>query len=92
MEPMPMYINLKTYLSSLEAIERSRPANERKQVPNLSELARSLGMHQTSINRIANNQVNQLSLETADKIITEMRKRGFLMQVGDLLAYREVGS
>lgn len=86
---MPMYINLKSYLTNLEAIESTRPTGDRRDVPSLSELARCIDMHQVQINRIANNQVKQLSLETGDKIITEMRRRGFDMQVQDLVAYRE---
>jgi DNA-binding Xre family transcriptional regulator len=84
---MPMYINLDTYLSQLKAVESTKPKGERRHVPSLSELAEAIGMHQTSLSRLANNKINQLSLETGDKIITEMRHRGFPMQVTDLLAY-----
>jgi DNA-binding Xre family transcriptional regulator len=86
---MPLYINLKAYLSTLEAIESTKPESDRKHVPSLSELADSLGMHKTSIIRLANNKVNQLSLETGDKIIIEMRRRGFPMEISDLLVYQE---
>ena len=86
---MPMYITLKTYLSRLEEIESRKPENERTPVPNLSELARGLGMHQTSINRLANNQVNQLNLKTGAKIIHEMRRRGFPMKTTDLVEFRD---
>ena len=82
-----MYVNLKGYLSKLRAIERSKPKDQQRIVPSLSEIARSIDMHQTSLSRLANNQVNQLSLETGAKIISEMRERGFDMQVGDLLVY-----
>jgi hypothetical protein len=84
-----MYIILETYLSNLKAIESTKPADKRNHVPSLSELAGSIGMHQTSLSRIANNKVGQLSLETGSKIIAEMRRRGFQMGVTDLVAYRE---
>jgi len=84
---MPMYINLKTYLSNLEAVESTKPKNERRHVPSVSELAESIGMHQTTLSRLANNKINQLALDTGDKIITEMRRRGFPMQERDLVTY-----
>ncbi len=86
---MPLYINLKSYLSTLEAIESTKPESQKKHIPSLSELADSLGMHKTSIIRLANNKVSQLSLETGDRIITEMRQRGFPMEIGNLLVYQE---
>lgn len=84
---MPMYINLKTYLSNLEAMESTKPKGERAHVPSISELADSIKMHQTSLSRLANNKINQLTLDTGDKIITEMRRRGFPMQERDLITY-----
>lgn len=86
---MPMYITLKRYLTRLEEIESRKPEEERKHVPNLSELAKSLKMHQTSISRLANNQISQLNLDTGDRIISEMRRRGFSMQTTDLVEYRD---
>jgi DNA-binding Xre family transcriptional regulator len=87
---MPMYINLEAYLSQLKAIEKMKPEDQRRKVPTLSELADCLGMHKTSIIRLSNNKVKQLSLETGDKIIAEMRRRGFPMEVGDLIVYHEL--
>lgn len=85
---MPMYINFESYLSNLKAIESSKPGPQRRKVPSITELAKSIGMHQTTMSRLINNQVSQLSLETGDRIITEMRRRGFPMQVTDLVTYR----
>lgn len=82
-----MYINLKTYLSNLEAIESTKPKEERAHVPSITELADSIDMHQTSLSRLANNKISQLALDTGDKIITEMRRRGFPMKESDLIAY-----
>lgn len=82
-----MYISLRSYLESLKAIESAKPEGKRKHVPSVSELAKGVGMHDVSLSRIANNKVSQLALDTGDKIITEMRRRGFQMQVQDLLTY-----
>jgi len=77
-----MIINLKTYLATLKQ-------NEGSNVPSLRELAHSIGMNEVSFSRIANNKINQLTLEVGDKIIGEMRRRGFNMQVSDLLMYQD---
>jgi DNA-binding Xre family transcriptional regulator len=85
-----LYINLNTYLSQLKAIENSKPAGaKRLKVPNITELAEAIGLHQTSLSRIANNRISHLNLEVGNKIIDELRRRGFEMRVTDLLVYRE---
>lgn len=84
---MPMYVNLKSHLDELKAIETSKPESERKDVPSLSELARSIGIHQTHIARIAGNRMASLNFKIFDQIITEMRQRGFQTDVSDLLVY-----
>lgn len=86
---MPMYINLDSYLTDLKVLESSRPEPRRRRVPTITELAESIGMHQTTLSRLVNNKISQLSLETGDRIITEMRRRGFPMQVTDLITYRD---
>lgn len=74
-----VYITLNSYLTS----EKEKGAD----VPSVSALARDIGMHQVSLSRLANNQVKQLNLSTANKIITAMRKRGFNMQMHDLIKF-----
>jgi hypothetical protein len=82
-----MHIVLKDYLERLEATERSKPAGERKRVPSMSELAGEIGLHYVTLNKIANNNISQLSLETGGKIISAVRRFGFPMSAGDLIAY-----
>jgi hypothetical protein len=85
-----LYINLNTYLSQLKAIENSKPAGaKRREVPTITELAEAIELHQTSLSRIANNRISHFNLEVGNKIINELRRRGFEMQVTDLLVYRE---
>lgn len=86
---VPVYVRLKAYLDDLKAIEMSKPPSQRKKVPSLSELARKLGLHQTHLARIAGNKMASLNFKIFGDIITEMRGRGFPMQVTDLLVYRD---
>src|SRR5689334_23363675 len=83
-----MYITLKTYLERLETFERSRPKDQRRHIPSLRELAKDVGIHEVTLNNIANNNIRQLNLDTGAQIITAMRRRGFDIDVSDLLAYR----
>jgi len=83
-----MYITLKAYLENVETFERSRPEGQRRHVPSLRELARDVGIHEVTLNNIANNNIQQLNLGTGAKIITALRRRGFKMDVGDMIAYR----
>lgn len=84
---MPVRVNLKSYLADLERDENIKPVNERRPIPTLVELAGVVGMHRISFLRIANNQVGKLDLEIADKVIGEMRRRKFPMELTDLLVY-----
>lgn len=84
-----MYIKLDAYLAQLKANERARPKNERRHVPNLSALAEATGVSRAHMANIARNKVKSLNLDLADKIITEMRRRKFDMELTDLLEYQE---
>ena len=83
-----MYITLKAYLENVDTYERSRSEGQRRHVPSLRELARDVGIHEVTMNNIANNNIQQLNLSTGAKIITALRRRGFKMDVNDMLAYR----
>ena len=87
-----IFIILKAYLERLEAFERSKPISQRRPVPTMSELAAAIKVHPVTLSNIANNQIRHLNLRTAAAIIDEMRRRGFLMEISDLLAYRPLES
>jgi hypothetical protein len=82
-----MYININSYLNHLKAIESTKPENERRSVPTLTELAELAEVHQTTLSRIAGNKVGELNLKVFDVTITELRRRGFSADVSDLLVY-----
>jgi DNA-binding Xre family transcriptional regulator len=54
----------------------------------MAEIASEIGLSSTAISNIARNQIKQLTLVTGAKIIAAMQRRGFPMQVSDLIAYR----
>ena len=83
-----IYISLKEYLGRLDAQEQRKPGEQRRHVPTLTALAADINMHPVSLNRLANGHVKQLPLDTADAIIQAMRRRGFDMQVTDLIGFQ----
>lgn len=84
-----MYITLRSYIDRLSAIENSKPKDQRRSVPTMKELAEEVGIHQVTMSAIAGSNIRQLNLETGGRIISAMRRRGFSMQVTDLLDYRD---
>src|ERR1043165_8971338 len=84
-----MYIALRSYIDRLTAIENSKPKTQRRAVPTMKELAAEVGIHPVTMSAIAGSTIRQLNLETGGRIISAMRRRGFAMQVTDLLDYRE---
>ena len=83
-----MYVVLKSFLERLEELERSKPAEQRRDVPSISELASELGIHRVTLSNIANGNTQDLNLRTGGRIITALRRRGFAVDVSDLIAYR----
>ncbi len=84
-----MFIRLKAYLAELEAQEANKPPGHQQRVPSVAELARAIGMSHQGFSNIVNNEIKQLSLETGAKIIAEMHRRGFSMDVQDLVTYSD---
>lgn len=84
-----MYITLRSYMDRLTAIENSKPKDQRRPVPTMKDLAAEVGIHPVTMSAIGASSIRQLNLETGGRIISAMRRRGFPMQVTDLLDYRE---
>lgn len=84
-----MKFKLKAYLAQLEYEESFRGEGERRAIPSVNELARGAGVTRQQIYRILNGEPASLRLDTADGIITTLRRAGFPADVGDLLEYRE---
>ena len=85
---MNIISTLKQYLAELEAIERSKPIEKQKKIPNLSEISRETGIHYTTISKLANNRAKRLDFKTAVRIIEYVRSLGHDMKLHDLIALR----
>lgn len=83
-----MYVRLKSYLDELSAIEEARPEHQRRRVPTMKEIAEAVGYNPVTMSRLATGKIRSLNLELGAAIIDEMRRRGFPMEVSDLVAYR----
>src|SRR5262249_31787307 len=88
-EGATMYVSLRSYIDRLSAIENSKPRDQRRTVPTMKELAEEVGIHPVTMSAIASSSIRQLNLEVGGRIIAAMRRHGFPMDVGDLLAFRE---
>lgn len=75
-----VYVSLGSYLANLEA-------QGRMNVPTIRSLAGSIGMHEVTLHNIAKGRSKQLNLETAQRILDEMNRRGFKMDISDLVKY-----
>lgn len=85
-----MRIKLKNYLTDLEHKENFKPKEQRREVPTITALAEEVGISRVQLQRLATSDATlALKLDLADRIITAMRKRGFPMDVNDLLEYRD---
>lgn len=51
----------------------------------IRDLAHSIGMDEGGILKFANGKIKQVPLDTAEKIIQELRRRGFDAELSDLI-------
>lgn len=83
-----MYVALGDYLQKQKTLESTKPKAERRKVPSVAALARALDVDSLTLRNIINNKVKLLNLDTGAALIAELRRQGFDVDVGDLLAYR----
>lgn len=86
---MAVKVKLKTYLAQLEDGEVFKPQEQRFEIPTVSALADEAGITRAQMHRILANDIKSLKLDVADSIIKSMRRRGFVMDVSDLLEFRD---
>lgn len=82
-------ITFRSYLMRLKEIERVKPADQRRKVPSVSELARLAGLKHNTGSRLMNGHALCVSLDKLYKVICTMRKLGFEMEITDFLTYME---
>lgn len=84
---MDVIITLNSYLDRLSEVESTKPKDDRRSIPSISELARIAGIGRSGLTRISNNQIGNLNRKVLAKVISELRHRGFDTQVSDILVY-----
>lgn len=84
-----MIVKLKHYLETLEHYEKFRPEGERREVPTLTALADELPITRSQLQRIVGGEARGIQFDVADSIIKALRRRGFPMDVSDLLEFHE---
>jgi hypothetical protein len=87
-----VYIRLKPFLQQLATSERNKPEAQRRPVPELRELAEAVGITPQAMSNIVNGNIKFLNLTVAGQIITEIRRRGFKMELNDLMGLDEISS
>jgi DNA-binding Xre family transcriptional regulator len=78
-------VTLKDYLKKLEAAETEKAPALRRNVPTIPELAAAAGVQRQTMYNIAGNNIKMVNLETLSAIMSELRRRGFEVEVSDLL-------
>jgi DNA-binding Xre family transcriptional regulator len=87
-----VHITLDDHLKRLEVAELAKLPNERNFVPTITELAEVAGITRQAMHNFATNRVKLVNLEVLSVVISELRRRGFSVEVSDLLiAYPSSG-
>ncbi|MCB0163778.1 MAG: helix-turn-helix domain-containing protein [Anaerolineae bacterium] len=84
-----MIVTFKQYLNKLEAEESVLPKEQRRDIPSITSLADEVGISRVQLQRLVSNETEGIKFELGGNIIKAMRKRGFEMNVSDLLEYYE---
>lgn len=85
-EPGVLYIKpISSFLRRLRLIEQRKPQESQRPVPTLQDLSDVVGIGVSGISGMSRNKT--LKLSVANQILDEMNRRGFLMEVTDLLGY-----
>lgn len=88
-KPTVLFV-LGEYLDRLKALEQQRAEGDRRDVPSHSELAALVGMDPVPFSRLVNNRTASIKRDTLGVIIQELRRRGFAVELADLLQYVEI--
>lgn len=82
-----LYLTFGSYLQKIRSKEYQRPILERRQIPTYTELARIAGVSHSTVSRMARGDVDFLNLPVCHAVISEMRRRGFDIDIHDILTY-----
>ncbi len=82
-----MYITFAGYLNQLRAEEMSKPVANRKEVPNIEQLAAAADRHPINFSAFINGKSKTFSLEVAQSALDELWRLGFTPQITDIIKY-----
>ncbi len=88
-----MYITFNSYLDALKAEEGSKPPAQRRAVPTIRDLAKSIRehndvkLHEVTLNNLINGNVKLFNMETTRLLLDEMWRRGFKPEITDFIKY-----
>lgn len=82
-----LFVTFAGRLEQLRSEEKQKPAYERREVPTLKELAIAVGIHPVTLTNIANDNTPMVNKDTVRKILDEMWRRGFHLQLIDFIKY-----
>lgn len=83
-------VKIREYLDQIRADEKKKPREQRKKIPNQSEMARAFGTHRQTISSFLSRDNHQrLDLELLDSIISQLRANGHDVQITDIFEYVE---
>lgn len=86
-EPGDVVIQLaiEQLLSRLEAEELVKPPIHRREIPSIPTLAAVAGVHRVTMYNLVKGNVKQVNLELLTAVFNELQRRGFKVEVADLL-------
>ena len=82
-----MYITFAAYLNQLRADEMNKPSQERKDVPNIEQLASAADRHPINFSTFINGKSKTFNLEVAQAALDELWRLGFTPQITDIIKY-----
>lgn len=82
-----LFITFGAYLDNLKAQEKLKPPAQRQPVPTIKELAEVVGVHQVTLTNIVTGNIDRLSIDVARRVMDEMWRRGFKVEITDFIKY-----
>lgn len=83
--PVAVIITLKEFITRLEAQEAAKPPRDRRAVPTIPELAEAADITRQGMYNFASGKIKMMNLDILSAVINEFRRRGFEVDVADLL-------
>ncbi len=88
---MALEVTLYKYYARLVANEYEKPPHERRAIPTYVELSKEIGVSKMTMSRLFSDSssVKRLNLDIVDRLMKAMKRRGFEMDVNDVIVYVE---